>query len=386
MTVRPFASWAGLVMCAACAPAACRAPTQEVESEEAPAVVSAVCASAKTRSIAETIELRGIVKPPPEHDVLVVPLAAGRVVDLRVHEGQQVTKGQVLAVIDDPASVAGASEAEASEASMRAELEHAGSVLARAKRLFDQGIAARREVDEAQAAESNAGAALKAAIARNGLARTQRARANVTAPASGVVVRLLRAPGDVVDGTSQTPLAEIADPTILELRVDAPAASLVRLHERDSVEVKLDALPDQVLKGKIVVVAVAVDAQTGLGAVRIELDHTDAALKIGLPGRALVRVAARDNVLVIPASALRRSSAGADEVVLCRAKAGTGTEETVVAEAHEVHTGVRDGDDIEIRDGLRVGDLLVVDHALGLEDGTRLIVTKPTRAPGPEAN
>ncbi|HEX2679098.1 MAG TPA: efflux RND transporter periplasmic adaptor subunit [Polyangiales bacterium] len=346
---------------------ACHPQPAEEDDEKPAGPIAVKCEAAQTANISDRVELRGSIRPPPDREVVVSPIVAGRLLEIRVHEGDSVSKGQVLATVDDPSLAADATEAEASKAAASAAAQNAQSVLARAQRLFDQGIAARREVDEAKAATANTDAALRAAEARLTLATTRRSRASVTSPISGVVVKLSRAPGDLVDGTSQTPLAQIADPSVLELRADAPALALVRLRDQASVAIHLDALPERTLSGHVAMVSAAVDTQTGLGTVRIAIDKNDVPLKIGLAGRAEVQVGASAAAVVVPAGALRRSATGEDEVVVCAEKDGKH-----VAQARAVKAGAREADRVEVREGLKAGEPIVVDHALGLEDGAEL--------------
>ncbi|HEX7481467.1 MAG TPA: efflux RND transporter periplasmic adaptor subunit [Polyangiales bacterium] len=343
------------------------------DAEPALGAIEVVCEAAHAGNIAEHVELRGVVRPPPEREVLVSSLVAGRLREVRIHEGDRVTKGQVLAVVDDPALSAATTEAEAGSASAEAGYETARGALARAERLFTQGIAAKREVEQAKAAAAAAEAEVKAKRAHQGMASAQLARAQVTTPIDGVVVRLHRAPGDVVDGTSQTPLAVIADPSVLELRADAPAAALVRLQTGASVDIHLDALPDQLLHGRLAVVSPSVDTETALGSVRIAIDKSSLALKIGLAGHADIQMGERQAVTLVPSRALRRSTTGVDELVVCAAdNAGK-----LAAQVRSVKIGVRQGDVSEVKQGVGLGELVVVDHALGLQDGAALVARQP---------
>lgn len=353
----------------------------DAESEPALGPIDVLCEAAHTGDIAEHVELRGVVRPPPEREVLVSSLVAGRLREVRIHEGDRVSKGQVLAVVDDPALGAASTEAEAGSASAEAAYETARGALARAERLFAQGIAAKREVEQAHSAAAAAEAEVKAKRAHQGLASAQLARAQVTTPINGVVVRLHRAPGDVVDGSSQTPLALVADPAVLELRADAPAAALVRLQVGAPVDVHLDALPDQALHGHVAVIAPSVNSETALGTVRIAIDTSPVPLKIGLAGHADIQMAQRHGVTLVPSHALRRSTLGVDEVVVCaQGKAGESS-----AQVRGVQIGVRQGEVCELRQGLSVGELVVVDHALGLQDGAPLRVRQsaPANSPSP---
>src|SRR6185369_9161785 len=110
-----------------------------------------------------------------------------------------------------------------------AERKNAEATQARTERVFEHGVAARQEVDDAvtrtamaRAVETEAEVALKRT-------RRQVERATVRSPIAGVVVRLLRRPGELVDGTPATPVLEVADPSVLELVSDTTASDLVRI-------------------------------------------------------------------------------------------------------------------------------------------------------------
>jgi len=355
-------------------PCSCTETPQEPD-ETPSGPIAVTCATARRGSIADQVELNGVIHAAPEREIVISPRVAGVLLELRVHEGDRVTKGQVLALVDGPTLAATGAEAQAAAVAAQTAYDNARAALERAQRLFAQGIAAKREMDEAQSAAASASAEREAARTRQALVLRERQRASVTTPLSGVVVRVYRAPGDLVDGTSQTPLLEVADPASLELRTDAPAAALLRLRQDAPAEVRIDALPEAVLSGRILSLPPAVDPQTGMGRVRVAIDPSELQLKIGLSGRANVQIALRPLVTLVPAAAVRRSSAGADEVVVCVQEGGSSK-----AEVRTLELGVRHADEVEVRDGLRPGELVVIDHALNLESGVSLDVRLTTAA------
>ncbi|HET7502259.1 MAG TPA: hypothetical protein VFK02_14675, partial [Kofleriaceae bacterium] len=120
------------------------------------------------------------------------------------------------------------------------------------------------------------------------------------------------------------------------------------------------------LPASVVRVAPAVDPTTLLGAVRLAIDPTAegiAAVKVGSAAVARIVIATRPGV-VVPATALRRSLVGADEVVVCDGN---------VARIAQVAVGQRGERGVEITSGLKPGDRIVVDHVLGIEDGQALV-------------
>jgi membrane fusion protein, heavy metal efflux system len=339
------------------------AATDDDEREAPAAPVKVTCASPAPLQLSDSITVRGVVSAPPDRQATVAPAVAGRLAQVLVRDGQKVQKGDVLAIVDDPALEAAMGEAEAQVATAQSAADVAAKAAARARRLVDEGIAARRDIEEADAKAAAAAGDLRAARARRELAATQRERARVRSPIAGTVVRLLKHAGELVDGTPATPLAEVADPAELELRGDAAAADLVRLAEGQPAEVRLDALPDTPFPAKVLFVAPAIDPAGAVGWVRFSLAPGDAVHpRLGLAGQARVALTVR-TALTVPATALRRGAGGETEVVVCAGDK---------AKVAPVKVGATQGDKAEIVSGITAADRVVVDHALNLQDGAAI--------------
>lgn len=353
---------------------------EEEEEGEAPPVPVA-CEAARGAEAKGTIALRGVVSAPPDRDAVVAAAVAGRLASVNVREGDRVKAGQLLATVDDPSLGAAVGVEDAARAGAVAGLKSADAALARARRLLAKGIAAQREVEEAEARRAAAAAELRAIDARRSGALRQRDRAHVKSPIDGVVVRLHRHAGELVDGTPASPIAEIADPSSLELRADVAAADLVRVAEGTPVTIQLDALPGVELAGAILFVSPAVDPATSLGVVRASIQQPAGSavhLALGLAGEIALPVTGRPGAVLAPAVAVRRSPEGAEEVVVCSRK-GDG----LVAAVRPVVVGAHAGDVVEIASGLESGELVVTQHVLGLEDGAALEIEKTDKPEKP---
>lgn len=209
-------------------------------------------------------------------------------------------------------------------------------------------------------------AELEAANARAGLATSQLARRELHAPRSGIVLHLWKRVGESVDGTTTTPVAEIADLSILELHAQVATSAMAKLADKLPATVRVIGIATP-FAATVARVAPSVDPVTLLGGVRLTIDPTTdgiAGIKVGSAATAQIVIATRPGVLV-PATALRRSMVGADEVVVC---------DGTVARVSAVVVGQRGDRGVEITSGLKPGDRIVVDHLLGLEDGQALVV------------
>jgi len=354
----------------AIAAAGCRrAAESEDEDKPAPAAVS--CRAVAAATIDDTIDIAGVIAPPPKLDAIVSSPVPGRVALVAVDEGDKVAAGALLAVIEDPALGAGSLETKAGVDTARAQKDAADQEVARQDRLVASGIGARKDLDDARAKQAAAAGELAAASARAGLAGAQLARREVRAPRAGVVLHLQRKVGESVDGTGATPIAEIADLTVLELHAQVPPAALRPLREGMPATVRAIGA-DGPIAGTIVRVAPAVDPTTLLGVVRVALAACEH-VKVGTAATGQIAIAQRPGVRV-PPGALRRSMVGEDEVVVC--EAGT-------AHVRRVAIGNRGDQGVEIKDGLRAGEQIVVDHVLGLQDGQPLTTTTGPGSAGP---
>jgi RND family efflux transporter MFP subunit len=340
-------------------------------AEEALPSAAVTCKPAVETSVEDIVEVTGVIAPPPKLDAIVSSPVAGRISQVSVEEGDRVTAGALLATVEDPSLPAGTIEAKAGVAGARATKIAADQDVARQQRLVETGIGARRDLDEARAKAAAATAELDAANARSGLASKNNARRELRAPHAGVVLHLWKRVGESVDGTTATPVAEVADLTTLELRAQVPPAALMPVREGMPATVKILGI-EAGLPAKVARVAPAVDATTLLGGVRIQIEGTHP-ITVGSAATGQIVVARRPGLLV-PAAALRRSMVGADEVVVC---------DKGVARIRGVTIGQRRETTVEITEGIVAGEQIVIDHVLGLEEGQPL--TAPPAATAPPA-
>lgn len=312
--------------------------------------------------MARSVTARGLVEIAPGGHALVAAQATGHVVSLLVHEGQRVARGDVLAEVDARQVSDSAQAAQASLAAAEAAVQNARVSAERASRLFDAGIAARQEVDDAEARLRSAEAAAWGARATVDVSRRAVSFATVRAPLEGVVLRALRGPGDLVDGTPATPIVDVGDPAKLDLLLSLTPAQWVLVKVGQPGVARFDALPGRTWKVEVHSVGPAVDATTGLGLARLTFAPAEVLPPIGLVGEARVDVAPATEVLTVPETALRGSASGGFEVLRCEAG---------VAHVAPVEVGERLGARVALQ-GLDAGVLVVESEVLGLDDGVAI--------------
>jgi RND family efflux transporter MFP subunit len=334
--------------------------------DEVVAPVEVHCVPVKREAVDETVALRGRVEPPPGGDLPVASQVAGRIVSVSVKEGQHITAGDLVASVDEGPSrdaylqaQASLTQAEAAEINAKATLERTRAVVAR-------GIAPKQELDDAVARAEAAHAGVLAAQAGVELAQRTLGRVYVKSSFDGTVTRIWRGPGAIVDGTAATPVIQLAASNGVEFAADATEAELGQIREGQAGKGTLVAGGDA-FEGTVRARSSALDPATGLGTVRVVLNATRTQIPIGSFGRVVITTNHRDDVLVIPSAAIRGSVADGAEVAEC--KDGKAALQTV-------KVGWRDDVRAEALDGVAEGDLVAVDHVLGLENDTPITEAK----------
>ena len=323
------------------------------------------CAAAAAATLDEILELRGRIEPPPGGDLPLASQVAGRIVEVLVHEGERVTTGQIVASVDDAASKQGERQAQTALAQAKTAVGNASASMLRTEALVGRGISAHQELEDAQARVETEKQNVLAAEAALELARRTLGRVQVRAAFPGLVTKLWRGPGAIVDGTAATPIAQVATSSSAEFVADVMERDLGKLVVGQAAEVSLLSSTARV-RGSVRTLSAQLDETTGLAQARIVLEPTPAPLLIGAHGRVRIVVKHRENALVLPASALRGAIADGAEVVVC---------DQGKARVQRVEVGYRDQERFEPISGLEPGAKVALEHVLGLDDGAELTET-----------
>lgn len=317
------------------------------------------CVAAVEATVEDELELRGVVAPRPDRETVVAAEVAGRITSIAVREGDAVVRGTVVAEIECGPHVDALRQARAAADAASAALVEATAAREREAHLVDRGIAARQVLDGAVAKEAAARSAVTSTRAALDDAALVVGRCTVRSSQSGIVLALHRRPGDIVDGTSATAIGEIADPSAAELTATASAADLARIRVDQRVRVSYPQGDAATLAGRILAAPPVVDRATGLGTVRIALEPGAARPVLGAQVTATVVLGEAKRVVAVPKAAVRSAGGDQSEVVGCGKP-----------EAHVVPVvlGPKIGELIAVT-GLAVGDRVVADGALGIEDG-----------------
>jgi len=227
------------------------------------------------REIVEIITANGKIQP--ETEVAISPDVSGEIVDLVVKEGDEVKKGQYLLKIKPEAYQMARNRAEASLNNARArqkqaeaQLELASLDYKRNSRLYEEQAISEAEFEQSltsyntSLAEKEASEfSVESAQATLDEADESLLKTSIYAPMSGTISRLAVELGERVVGTSMmagTEMLRIADLNRMEVEVEVNENDIVRVTDRDTALIEVDAYPDTRFKG--VVSEIPVSANT----------------------------------------------------------------------------------------------------------------------------
>lgn len=357
---------------------------------------------------------RGRVEGATSQEIKLAARTFGRILEVRVADGDPVKAGQIVAVLENNDARARVEEARAAvraaeaalerllngarpeeRAAARAEMEEAEALLENARleysrrsRLFEEGgivsqsalDAAERDYKMAEArfetakqryqlviapprSEDVAGARAEVAMARARLAQAEDYYENtfVRSPVDGVVVKRFMNPGESISYESlYQPIVSVADITRLMVRAEVDETDIGKVEIGQHAEIRCDAFPSRVFSGEVVRIS------GGLGRKKIQTDNptekvdlevleTFIEVESGAPLRVGLRVDVevpleRKTNVLIVP---RRALHATDGAAAVRLKAAGSIR------PQPVRTGSHDGMHIEILEGLREGDLVV---------------------------
>jgi RND family efflux transporter MFP subunit len=308
----------------------------------------------------------------------------GTLTEVLIEEGDRVSKGQVLARLEDSAyranldaAQATARAAQAQVGQLRAQLAQARHDAARQEALVGRGLVARQAAEQAHTQVDALAAQLLAQQRQAEAAQAQAKVAQVNfdytvvrAPFDGVVTEKSAQVGEIISplsaggGFTRTGVGTIVDMDSLEVDVDVNEAYIGRVKPRMSAEAVLDAYPDWTIPAHVIAIVPAADRGKATVKVRVALENKDA------------RIVPDMGVRVSFLEARPKAMAQAPRGVLVPAAAITqrdGSAVVFVVEGDHVRQRRVQprpvGEQRLLPEGVQAGDTVVVAPPAGLRDG-----------------
>ncbi len=247
-----------------------------------------VVAHAMTQGEAvQAVYATGIVEP--SVSIPIAPRVAGHLVELRVDEGAQVKKGQILARLED-VNLQHAVE------QLRAQESWTKQLYDRTQTVLTKGVATVAERDKTFADWQSAKAARQKA-------ETEQKFMWLTAPADGVVMRRDGEIGQFI--AVNQPLMQLAAKAPLRITADVDEEDIAKVQVGQEVIIRADAFPDQLITGKVNEMTPKGDPTTRSYRVRIGFP-TDAPLRSGMTTDTNIVIERHANASLLPATAVMR--------------------------------------------------------------------------------
>lgn len=361
-------------------------------------------------TVIETVSATGKIQP--EIEVKISSEVSGEIIELPVKEGQVVKKGQLLVKINPDLYTSGLNRSVASLSGTKAGLSQADAQFKEAKAsydrskvLFDKGIISRSEWDKAistyevaRASKESAYFNVQSATATVSEARDNLGRTSIFAPADGTISSLGVELGERVLGTQQmtgTEILRVANLNNMEVEVDVNENDIVKVSVGDSAVVEVDAYLKKEFKG--IVTSISNSASAALTAdqvtnfkvkVRILKESYEDLLvgkpdsyspfRPGMTATVDIITKRKENVIAVPISAVVIKT-DTTSVGQLKAIGGntTGEGNSVAAKNDKkfecifikvgdkaqlrvVKTGIQDDTNIEITEGLKKGETVIV--------------------------
>ncbi|MGM9738991.1 MAG: efflux RND transporter periplasmic adaptor subunit [Candidatus Cryptobacteroides sp.] len=310
-------------------------------------------------------------------DVEIRPQISGLITSVKVKEGENVRKGQVLFTIDEVPYRAEVETARANVEAAQAEVEAAELVAGSKQALFGQEVVSEYDLNTALISLKSAKARLSQARAQLTNAENNLSYTLIKSPSDGVVGTLPYKTGTLVSPSMSTPLSTVSDNSEMYVYFSLTETQVLRLSgENGSLDNAIKAMPELELrlstgstyphKGKVESISGVIEKNTGAVSVRAIFPNKERILLSGGSG-SIVFPFELDNVIVIPQAATYELQ---DRTFVYKVVDGT-------AESTEISVyPVNDGSTYVVTSGLSVGDVIVAEGAGLLKNGTRIAADK----------
>ncbi len=371
--MRHFAIRPALAVCLAIFPGCNRSASREADVE---ASIPVIAEPVRLGNIRATISATGVVAALPGAEFTIIAPQPARILEITRAVGDAVKTGDVIVRFEFPSLGAQTAASAATVKAADLRVQQAKLAQARVRSLLSRGAASQREMDDADLEATLAENELAAARAAMSAAEALGQNTTVRAPFDGMVAERLHTPGDQVRPDPDDPIIRLIDPKQVQVTTILPVADLTRFTIGAPARAVAEAAP---LRGGtaaprepgplLLHVVSRPLPEAGAASVLVTLafdSPTDlpAGTQVGLE----IDAEQRSNVPLVPATAVLRESDNTSIVVVA---AGG------IARRKPVVTGVMDGQYVEIRSGLKAGELIITQGHSSLRDGTPISVTSP---------
>ncbi|WP_299112399.1 efflux RND transporter periplasmic adaptor subunit [uncultured Winogradskyella sp.] len=303
--------------------------------------------NAKIEEFKHFLELQGSVET--KQNIVLTPEVGGIITRVYVKEGQNVTKGQLLASIDD----GGLSQ---QKAQLEVQADLAKTTFERQKRLWDQKIGS--EIQYLQTKSQYEG--LQKNIAQ---INQQLAKNNVRAPFSGVIDDVITEQGNVAL-PGQTQLMRLVNLKDMYIKTDVPESYITSITRGKKVEVLFPVLGKK-LTSEVRQTGNFINPANRTFDVEIAVPNKDKTIKPNLTARLKINDYTNEKAILIPQSIISENAQGQQYIYVLTDK----KQDKAIAKQVIIETGKTQGDDIEVLSGLEENAEVIREGARSVKEG-----------------
>lgn len=332
---------------------------------------------AQIGSVSNSITATGTIEPVTE--VEVGTQVSGIIDKIYVDYNSIVKQGEVIAEMDRVTLLSDLQSAQATYNGAKAEYEYQKKLYERNRKLHEKQLISDTDYEQSTYDYQRAQSTYEQAQAELSKAERNLSYATITSPIDGIVTSKDVEEGQTVASGFETPtlFTIAADLTQMQVVADVDEADIAGVVDGAKVTFTVDAYPDDTFEGEVKQVRLgSVNSSSSSSAsssestvvtyeVVISANNPDLKLKPRLTANVTIYTQIRDNVLTVPAKALRftpnKEIAGGREIKDCAGTPKVWTLENNVFTAHPVKTGLSDGSKTEIIEGISEGTAVVTE-------------------------
>ena len=319
-------------------------------------------------------------------DIQIYPQVSGTISELRVAEGESVSKGQTLFIIDQVPYKAALQTAEANVAAAKASVATAQLTYDSKKELFAKNVVSQYDLSTAENTLLTAKAQLAQAEAQRVNAANNLSYTVVTSPSDGIVGTLPYKVGALVGPSTPQPLTTVSDNSEMYVYFSMTENQLLNLtREYGSIDNTLKNMPDVQLRlndgsvydeaGRIEAISGVIDTSTGSVQLRAAFPNPNGLLHSGGAGNIILPYV-RKQCVVIPQAATFELQ---DKVYVYKVVDGKAASSMIDVEK------INNGREYIVKSGLTPGDVIVAEGVGLMREGTP-VQPKAQKAAAPSAD
>jgi HlyD family secretion protein len=325
-------------------------------------------AKVENTNIQTSITATGTIEPVTS--VTVGTQVSGIVSKLYVDYNSVVKKGQIIAELDRTNLISELNTAKANLSSAQSTAAYELSNYNRYKTLYDKGLVSADEYESALLSYQKAKEQVNTSRESVQKAQTNLGYATITSPIDGVILSKSVEEGQTVAASFNTPELFVIAQDLTNMRViaDIDEADIGGVKEGQRVAFTVDAFPDDSFEGAVTQVRQQATTESNVVTyeVVISAPNKDLKLKPGLTANVTIFTMEKNNVLAVPAKALRFIPNEAllqkgETIEDCEGEHKLWTKEGNVFKAHKVETGTSNGVMTEITSGIAAGTEILTD-------------------------